>query len=261
MTLVAKVYCHRPTAEARAYLVVWDNVWLEWVFLRGWHGLGGRLKLLHNTHNMADIFLNIALCCCYIWWACSSLMCFALCYSCTRKISVNEGSSTDCSDFLLGLQLELLDKFRTLEGGWLPLLPVDVIDPRGTLLAVRLDCQLAGRLPQNIIYGERLKHDYVWQSEDVSSVASITNTQPSIFLWLLARCHGWCPARLNVQPHSCHCTELVLHQALLDWSWHAGPDNQWPADYQWTWPSRSVSSHLFQTAQHRYQAAVAGLLS
>ena len=86
-------------------------------------------------------------------------MCFALCYSCTRKISVNEGSSTDCSDFLLGLQLELLDKFRTLEGGWLPLLPVDVIDSRGTLLAGRLDCELAGRLSHNIIFGERLKHD------------------------------------------------------------------------------------------------------
>ena len=88
-------------------------------------------------------------------------MCFALCYLYTRKISVNEGSSTDCSDFLLGLQWELLDKFRTLEGDWLPLLPVDVIDPRGTLLAGRLDCELAGRLPHDIIYGERLKHDYV----------------------------------------------------------------------------------------------------
>ena len=88
-------------------------------------------------------------------------MCFALCYSCTRKISVNEGSLTDCLDFLLDLQSELLDKFRTLEGGWLPLLPVDVIDPRGTLSVVRLDCQLAGQLPHNITYGKRLKHDYV----------------------------------------------------------------------------------------------------
>ena len=68
---------------------------------------------------------NIAFCCCNIR-ACSLLMCFAPCSSSTRKFSVNDGSSTDCLDLLLGLECELLDKFLTLEGGWLPLLLFDI---------------------------------------------------------------------------------------------------------------------------------------
>ena len=74
-------------------------------------------------------------------------MCFALWSSGASKISVNEGSLIDCLELLLGLESELLDMFWTLEGGRLPLLLVDVIDPRKRLLEGRLDYALADRLP------------------------------------------------------------------------------------------------------------------
>ena len=40
IALIAVVYCQRSTAEVQAYLVVWDVVWLSWVFLQrvAWSG-------------------------------------------------------------------------------------------------------------------------------------------------------------------------------------------------------------------------------
>ena len=60
--------------------------------------------------NMTFMFSKISFCCCNIW-ACSSLICFALCSSSTRRISVNDDSTTDAEflNLLLGPESELLD--------------------------------------------------------------------------------------------------------------------------------------------------------
>ena len=52
MTLVAKVYCQRPTAEVQAYLVVWDVVWLSWVFLQrvAWSGRPAEIAANARSH-------------------------------------------------------------------------------------------------------------------------------------------------------------------------------------------------------------------
>ena len=117
MTLIAVVYCRRSTAEVRAYVVVWDVVWLSWVFLQrvAWSGRPAEIAAQYPSTWLA-LLSNIAFCCCNIR-ACSLLMCFAPCSSSTRKFSVNVGSSTDCLDLLPGPEFELLDKFLTLEGG------------------------------------------------------------------------------------------------------------------------------------------------